>query len=161
MSCEPIGETCKRVAAVIPVGIDLTHYCARRWKAGANVTVGDRYRPAENPSGFELEAINGGQTGLTEPETPVKLGKLIDDGSVRWRAVEPTAGGLVRTIDQAVWTSVPAGLNFGDQAITSALQQRATVYVSDGVAGETYLARCTVTFLPAGVDTFDVTVRVE
>ncbi len=82
---------------------------ARLWSPG-EVSVGLVIRAGA----YDAECMVAGRTGRYEQRWPQLLGESVEDGSARWRIVEPSASSYFATVDTFVWTP-SAGITVDDQ----------------------------------------------
>lgn len=105
--CVSITEVCKPLGAIQQYALDLgTFHVARLWQPRTIYEQGDRVRPtAARSSGFELEALNDGQSGGTEPGW---LTGNTRDGGIIWQRHEISNGSLAREAVDVEWDTPDA-----------------------------------------------------
>lgn len=119
MSCAILFTECKRAGERLPLGFDLTKFCANYWEAGGIVEVGDVVRPTEKKgkkTGFEYRITQAGQFSDREPVWARTDAAIVVNGSVTMISQPISNDSLVKTITAVTWESVPAGLELNASA---------------------------------------------
>lgn len=162
MACKIVGKDCKLTSEKLPVLIDLTDFCERRWdqrRAAGIVHVGDFVRPTPlNRTGYEYECTTGGQTGVEEPRWPVIPGETVQDGSVVWTCRAISNDSLLKTIVTAVWDG--DGFTISDEAVFNTDgEQLAGCFVSGDQATGKYLVEVEIVFSDSHDERFGVEIK--
>lgn len=121
------------------------------WSPGTWFRAGDTVTPSKGAhNGRRYRAQDSGVSGSTEPTWPSS--STVGDGGITWEHL-----GLEDAITSVAW-DVPAGLTSVSTANTD---WTATVTISGGTAGTTYIVRCRITTDAGLVDdrSFRVVVR--
>lgn len=132
MSCQPAGSECLRLGGRAPITREID--TARRWRAGAIHAQGTRIRPTRT-SGFEFEALNGGQSGTREPKFAGPVDNELADGSITWAARAVSNASLRKTIATVEWEADPSITVSGETVVTTAGEQSFTAYFEPAQAG--------------------------
>ena len=136
MACE-VQKDCKQPNDIKRRGFDLSFFCAAKWEPGTVVALGSFRRPVllnlggeQGVTGYEYEAIQGGQTGEDEPAWPTSIGETVTDGSVIWECAPLSINSLAKNIASAgdvTWlaespmtTNTPVLINTGGVVAVSA-----------------------------------------
>lgn len=162
MTCKDtiVGSVCLNVGEKEPRLLELTAFCAIRWRAGGIYAANDRVRPLDRAPGFEFEAGGAGQAGGREPRWPTTLGGTVADGSITWTARAISNTSLARTISTATWTA-PTGLTLsGETIVNTAGEQSVLAYIKGDTAG-VYEVKCHVVFSDTSEEDFVLEVSVE
>lgn len=164
MACRIVGRDCKLAGESLPVQIDLTDFCERRWDAvrGTGIyRLGDYVRP--NPfsrNGYEYECTQAGQVGVSEPAWPTTIAATVDDGSVVWTCRAISNNSLFKTVVSAVWSG--DGFTITDEiVVNSAGEQRVSCYINGTQPAGKYRVEALVTFSGPHVESFGIEVRME
>lgn len=163
MACKVVGKLCKLVGDRLPIQIDLTDFCERRWdrkRAAGIYAITERVRPTPaKRTGYEYEATTPGQVGVEEPAWPVVVGETVLDGSVVWTCRAIGNGSLFKTIVSADWDG--DGFTVEDEELTNtAGRQLVAAFISGELANGKYLPLTEVTFSDGHVESFGVEVKV-
>ena len=164
MSCKICGKDCKLPGDKLPIRIDLTDFCERRWdnrrSAGIRLS-GDIVRPTPPiRSGYEYLCSASGQVGLEEPRWPVVAGETVNDGSVEWTTQAISNDSLLKTIVTAVWNG--DGFTISDEAIVNTNgEQLVSCFIADDQALGKYLVSVEVTFSDGHVETFGIEIKMS
>lgn len=169
MSCV-IEKDCKRAAATKRRGFDLSWSCANRWRAGMLVSIGFRIRPVpseiggDGVTGYELEAVQGGQTGDEAPAFDIGPDDQVFDGSVIWGRRALSEASLQRSIsspsdvewdsDSPLTVDNPQLVNSGGAVLISADH-------AGGSSGTRRRSRATVTFTDGTVDQYVIDWKIQ
>lgn len=156
----------KRAVDTVARQIDLSWFCARKWRPGMFVEAGTRIRAFPTlldgtigTTGYEYEADADGWTGDEEPQWPSSSGGTVVDGSITWSRQEVTVDSLERTVSNAndvVWdgdsgmtVSAPSLDTGSGQVIISALH-------AGGTAGQRLSTWADVTFSDTTIERFEI-----
>jgi len=164
MACKIVGQLCKKVGERLPVGIDLTDFCERRWDnavVAGIYAVGAFVRPTpQNRTGFEYECTQGGQVGLVEPAWPTVIGQTVNDGSVEWTCRAISNSSLLKTIVSVDWDG--GGFTVETEVITNtAGRQMVSCFVTGDIEPGKYLVSAEVTFNDPHIEEFGVRVQMS
>ena len=164
MSCNILGKICTRSANRIPLPIDLTDFCERRWdaKRGAGIyETGEFVRPTPaNRTGYHYECTTAGQVGVTEPRWPIAVDTTVQDGSAVWTCRAIGNQSLTKTIDAAEWDG--DGFTVEDETVIStAGRQLVTAFVTGEQPRGKYVVQVEVEFSDGHIDTFGIVVKIE
>lgn len=168
MSCKVVGKRCLKSGEKVPLLIDLTDFCERRWdnKSHAGIySTGDFVRPTPlRRTGYDYEATTGGQTGVVEPSWPTTIGATVADGSVVWTCRAISNNSLLKTISGS---PAPAwdgdGLTISGETVTSTSgRQSVFAFAAAALASPgKYEPKVTVTFSDTHAEVFGVEVKLE
>lgn len=132
-----------------PYAFDLTDAFSWRLERGRQAPSA-AVRPDAH-TGLEYTA-SVGVTGAREPHLPNLAGKSVQDGSVTLTAQPVSYASLRWRVKDADWSAMPADLVLSDQIETDLPGlQEVRIYVSGGIAGETYECPVKVTTLDDAV----------
>lgn len=164
MSCKICGKDCKLPGDKLPIRIDLTDFCERRWdnRRGAGIyQAGNFIRPTpQNRSGYEYECTAGGQVGTEEPAWPTVVGQTVLDGSVEWTCRAISNSSLLKTIVSAVWDG--DGFTVTDEVIVNTNgEQLVSCFISGDQSLGKYLVTVQVTFSDGHAELFGIEVKMS
>lgn len=164
MACKKVGQLCKVVGDRLPVGIDLTDFCERRWDSvvGTGIyTLGAFVRPTPpNRTGFEYEVTQAGQAGVSEPNWPVVIGGTVTSGSVEFTCRAISNSSLLKTIVSVVWDGDGFTVETPSVVNTNGKQLISCFITVDQPPGK-YLVVATVTFSDPHIESFGVEVKMS
>lgn len=163
MACKIVGKTCKLSGEKLPLQIDLTDFCEKRWdarRAAGIYGLGEFVRPTPaNRTGFQYEATVGGQVAPQEPAWPTIIGQTVVDGSVTWTCRAMSNGSLLKTIATAAWDGDGFTID-GETIINTNGRQLVSAFIEDDLDPGKYLVQVAVTFSDGHVENFGVEVKV-
>lgn len=169
MSCTVVGTDCKKADETIPLGFDLSSFCARIWSSLTRYDDDVTVRPDKLGTGFQYRASTAGFSGKAEPSWPIVAARTVKDGSLVWICEAVDADSLVKTISSVAWRaeevevmSPTEALVFSSPSVQNANgSERVGVFVSGGTAGQTYLVIAQVTFSDGHVEDFGISLEVQ
>lgn len=124
MACKVVGKLCKRADENLPIGIDLTGFCERRWLARKVIAEDETLRPSLlKQTGYEYVCTVAGQCGVNEPVWARTIGGTVTDGSVTWTCQAIGNDSLARTITECTWVTDDFDVTDEDLVNTEGEQQ--------------------------------------
>jgi hypothetical protein len=135
--CIATLKVCQGAAEKQDYAFNLTREFARLWEADKPYSAGQAVRPNEIPgTGFEYESAGGVSNGAAEPAWPST--GAVQDGSIFWTTQAISNDGLKHRIVTVDWTA-PDPVVASDQVeVDEPGLQEVRIWLSGGVAGETY-----------------------
>lgn len=156
--CAFVADVCKPSGVRRQFSLRLTQHLARLWEPSTIYFEDDVVRPRDRETGYELRALNHGQSRRMEPNWKEET----VDGSITWQRQPISNDSLLRTVVSVDWTA-PSGLvveatgieNVGGKQVISVALSGGTVEDSP------YLVTAAVTYSDAQTDLLGLRVAIE
>lgn len=163
MSCKVVGKVCKVPGETLPLQIDLTDFCERRWdakRAAGIYGLSEFVRPTPaRRTGYQYEVTTAGQVAPEEPTWPTTVSETVADGSVVWTCRAMGNQSLTKTIVSVDWDG--DGFSVSDETITNTNgRQLVSCFITGELARGKYLVEAEITFSDPHVESFGVEVKV-